>query len=638
MWKVNLIIEQELIKKAKEKLGDMNASIMAELLDLKDFDEKNLKAISPFRNENTASFVYNKKNYTFHDFGGDGVSVDLIDVLMKKGSTYLEAIQKLFEYADMQYSFGEHNVKTKAKYRYPHDENGDMKQIYEYWGKRGISKETLEYLNIGSDGKGNSVIRFYDTNDVLTMVKYRPAKSISKGENKTWCQKDSDTTPLLFNMNRINVNQPLLIVEGEPDAMSAIEAGYFNTVSVPLGAGNFHWIEECWDWLEQFDSIIIASDNDDAGMKMRKECIYRLGSWRTKYIEIPKEKLLENGKKIPINDINDTLQSFGSSYVMAMIINAKDIPVTSVTDFTEVDDLDISDMNGVTTGIKPLDKELIKIFHGTLTILSGRPGSGKTSLIDQTIANTIDDGYPVFLFSKEMPERMSTNWFNFILAGRRNLIEKETNGEKYHVVSIEAKRKIKEYYTKKLYIYKDTESNAIEDVMKSMEDCVRKYGVKLLVLDNLMMLDLDCAETEKNSAQTKLVNDLIKFASKFNVSVVLIAHPRKTSDMKSDIEMYDIAGSSNIINLAMRSIGLRRVSKKEQEDEKNPFRKYNVVLTIMKDRLLGKADVQMGLYYDVKSRRFFTDYEEFDHVYKWDNKEYSDKIQYPIEEEQRPFD
>jgi hypothetical protein len=58
----------------------------------------------------------------------------------------------------------------------------------------------------------------------------------------------------------------------------------------------------------------------------------------------------------------------------------------------------------------------------------------------------------------------------------------------------------------------------------------------------------------------------------------------------------------------------------------------------MKDRLLGKADVQMGLYYDVKSRRFFTDYEEFDHVYKWDDKKYTDKIPYPVEQEQRPFD
>ena len=633
-----LIVDKGLIEKAKAKLGDRNATIIAELLNLEDFNERDLKAICFYHKEDTPSFVYDKKKYRFHCFGCQ-VTVDIIDVLMQQGSTFLEATQKLFEYADVEYSFGEKNVKTKAKYRYPHNEDGDINQIAEYWKKRGISRDILDYLDVASDNKGNTVFKYYDTNDVLTLVKYRPAKSVKHGEAKNWCQKDADTSPILFNMNRINVNQPLLICEGEGDCMSAIESGYFNSVSVPLGAGNYHWIEECWDWLEQFDSIIIASDNDEPGLKMRKECIYRLGSWRTKYVEYPKEKILDNGKKMPIKDMNDALQAFGAGYVMSLIVNAKDVPVASVVDFTEVDDLDISDMQGVTTGLKPLDKELIKIFYGTLSVLSGRPASGKTSLIDQIIANTIDDGESVFLFSKEMPERMSTNWFNFILAGRRNLAEKVSNdGEKYHVVPFETKKKIQEYYRRKLYIYKDTEPNDINSVMKSMEDCVRKYGVKLLVLDNLMMLDLSCSEAEKNTAQTNLVNDLIKFASKFNVAIILVAHPRKTQAMNTDIEMYDIAGTSNIINLAMRSIGLRRVTKKEQEDEKNPFRKYNVVLTIMKDRLLGKSDVQMGLYYDVKSRRFFTDYSEFDHRYKWDEKKYTDKIDYPIKEEQSPFD
>lgn len=86
--------------------------------------------------------------------------------------------------------------------------------------------------------------------------------------------KNADTSNLLFNMNRINTTAPLLICEGEPDCLSAIEAGFTNTVSVPLGSGNFHWIEENWDWLEQFDSIIVCSDNDEAGQKCKKRlCI-----------------------------------------------------------------------------------------------------------------------------------------------------------------------------------------------------------------------------------------------------------------------------------------------------------------------------------------------------------------------------
>lgn len=625
-----MIIERELIKKAKEKLGNKNAELISEILELPDFDSKNLKSCCPYHSENTPSFIYNPKNQSFHCFGC-GKNVDLVDVLMEKGQSFLDAVKFIFDKADMDYSFGEQSVKTKRDYRYPYEEkNTDKSNIIEYLGKRKISKNVIEYLDIREDNNGNCVFNYYDTNDVLTLVKYRPSKSIKKGtgQPKTWCQKNSDTSPLLFNMNRINTSKPLLITEGEIDTASAIEAGYLNTVSVPFGAGNYHWIEENWEWLNQFDSIIIWADNDEPGLKMRKECLYRLGTWRTKYISTP-EYYEKNGKQIPIKDVNECLQLGGKEFVMKLISDAKDVPVTSVVDYSELEELDISQMDGIKTGIKPIDNELLKIFYGTLTVLSGRPGSGKTSIIDQTIAQAIDNGNSVFLFSKEMPERMSANWFNTILAGRRNMVERTTKeGKIFSVVPINVQKEMQNFYSKKLFIYRDDEPNNVDSVIKSAEECVRKFGCKLIVLDNLMMIDLNCSESDKNTAQTNLMNQLIKFAAKYNVAVVLIAHPRKTQDMNSDIEMYDISGTSNIINLAMRSIGLRRVSKKEKADQKSKWKNYDVVLTVIKDRLLGKADFQVGLWYDLTSRRFYTDYDEYDIQYKWDKNTYNSKLPY----------
>lgn len=626
-----MLIEKTDIEKAKDKLGDNNAFLMAELLELENFDDKNLKACCPYHNEDTASFIYNKKNKTFHCFGCNK-TVDIIDILMEKGNTFLEAAKYLFEKAGVEYSFGEKDVRTRHNYRYPHEEPINEKEhVVDYLGKRGISKNVIDYLDIREDSHGNGVFNFYDTNDVLTMVKYRPARTVEKhsGQPKTWCQKDADTSALLFNMNRVNTSKPLLITEGEIDCASAIEAGYINTVSVPLGAGNLHWIEENWDWLNDFESIIIWSDNDEPGIKMRKECIYRLGTWRTKYISTPEFFEKENGKRVPLKDINDCLQVGGKEFVMNLISEAKDVPVKSVVDYSEIEELDISQMDGVKTGIKPLDDELLKIFYGTLTVLSGRPGSGKTSIIDQTIARTIDDGSPVFLFSKEMPERMSANWFNTIIAGRRNMVERTSrDNRKYYIVPQAVQKKMQSHYNKKLFIYRDDEPNDVDSVLKSAEECVRKFGCKLIVLDNLMMIDLNCSESDKNTAQTNLINALIKFAAKFNVAVVLIAHPRKTQDTNSDIEMYDISGTSNIINLAMRSIGLRRVSKKEKNDPKSKWHNYDVVLTVIKDRLLGKADFQMGLWYDLTSRRFYTDYDEYDAKFVWDDNVYTDRLPY----------
>ncbi len=89
----------------------------------------------------------------------------------------------------------------------------------------------------------------------------------------------------------------------------------------------------------------------------------------------------------------------------------------------------------------------------------------------------------------------------------------------------------------------------------------------------------------------------------------------------------------------MRSIGLRRVSKKEKEDYKCKWKNYDVVLTVIKDRLLGKTEFQVGLWYDLQSRRFYTDYDEFDAHYAWDENIYNSKLPYEdrsIEEEKFP--
>ena len=83
-----MIVSKDKVAEAKAKLGDRNAEIIAEELNLINYDTKNRKACCPYHNENTPSFIYNSKNYNFHCFGCHK-NVDIIDVFMEKGSTYI---------------------------------------------------------------------------------------------------------------------------------------------------------------------------------------------------------------------------------------------------------------------------------------------------------------------------------------------------------------------------------------------------------------------------------------------------------------------------------------------------------------------------------------------------------------------
>lgn len=368
-------IDSALVKRAKKTLGDDNALWIAQLLNIADFDTQRLKARCPFHQEDTASFIYDRKRFTFHCFGCLK-NVDIIDALIYTGKTYAEACQELFKRANISYNFGMLGVKSLGRdYRYPTDvPEGDMSATYDYLKTRGISKQTIMRAGIRQDAHGNMAFRYIDANDVLTMVKYRPSRMIKRGESKMWCQSGSDTKPLLYNMHRVNASAPLLICEGEIDCLSAIEAGYLNSVSVPLGAGNLHWIEENWEWLEQFESIILCGDNDKPGQTFMRDAAYRLGSWRTKFVDLPEAYTNADGETYAIKDINDTLVYYGPEKVMDCITRAKDAPVMSVTDFVDIADEDIDEQDGLYLGIKEIDKEISKLNYGTFNILTGING------------------------------------------------------------------------------------------------------------------------------------------------------------------------------------------------------------------------------------------------------------------------
>lgn len=631
-----MLVDIELINKAKAKLGDRNAELIVEALGVEDYDEKKMRACCPHHSENTPSWIYNPKENKFHCFGCNR-NTDIIDAFMESGLTYIESLQKLFDLAGIKYSFGEHGVKTQRDYRYPKEVVCTSKdKVEKYMAARLISRKTIDYADVREDEHGNIVFNYYDTNDVLTLVKYRPSRKISKGENKCWCQKDADTSPLLFNMNRVNVSEPLLICEGEMDALSAIESGYTNVVSVPLGAGNFHWIEKNWDWLEQFNDIIVCSDNDEAGQKMRKEVTSRLGSWRTRYVDIPYCYTLPDGKNVLVKDLNEVLYRYGKEKVLDIITKAKDSPVASVVDFSDINNINLDDIDGIYTGVEDLDRRLMKLFNGTLNIVTGVNGAGKSSFLSQLVCECMEQGKSAFMYSGELPNFQSKNWINYILAGQRHLTEQHNKSTVFWSVNRDAQKSINDYYREKLFIYRDDESHKVSDLMKSMEDVVRKYGAKLLIIDNLTSVNLENNDNNKYEKQAKFVTDLIDFAKKFSVVVVLVVHPHKIETMRRLTKM-DVQGISAIIDLAHRILSLYRVQDADHQGIPNrrgdgwikePI-KYDVICDILKDRMMGYEGQSIGMYYDRPSRRFFTNEATLDRQYSWDTNTYSTSLPYP---------
>ena len=120
-----MIIDRE---KLDDRLGDDNFEYIMEALHVTDYDPVRKRCCCPFHQEKTPSFIYNSKAKNCICFGCrttvDAFSAEMIGNKL----TFVEAAQKVFERAGVTYSFGEHGVKTRHQYRYPHPEQNEHKE------------------------------------------------------------------------------------------------------------------------------------------------------------------------------------------------------------------------------------------------------------------------------------------------------------------------------------------------------------------------------------------------------------------------------------------------------------------------------------------------------------------------------
>ena len=68
-----------------------------------------------------------------------------------------------------------------------------------------------------------------------------------------------------------------------------------------------------------------------------------------------------------------------------------------------VKDIKNKDINLIKTGYNSIDKFAGGLTRGEITIIGGRPGHGKTTMMINMVASLVSNGYKVALFNRELP-------------------------------------------------------------------------------------------------------------------------------------------------------------------------------------------------------------------------------------------
>lgn len=428
--------------------------------------------------------------------------------------------------------------------------------ILAYFEKRKISKTTVEAFKIGADAKGMIVFPFYE-NGVNVFVKYRrPWKPTAEEAKKSKEWRDPNTKPVLFHMDDCVFSSPLIITEGQIDAMSLYEAGMQNVVSVPSGCDDLSWIENCFDWLEKFKQIILFGDNDDPGRKMIREVSKRLDESRCLIVE--DYPLRPDGK--PCKDANEILYYGGAQELVDAVASAEEIPLKGILDLADVQMVDETTIPRIKTMIPLLDESIGGLAPGSTTIFTGKAGDGKSTLTGQLLLNAIEQGKSVCAYSGELRKEKFQTWINLQAAGSEWITLKydSIRGKQVPIVPWAVQQRIIEWYRGKFFLFDNNEifeSNMAESIIEVFTMAVRRYGCELFLVDNMMTSLSDVQEETR--AQGQFINALKKFANRYNVHVLVVAHPRKTKQGEK-LQKDDVGGNSQIVNLADTAIVVER--------------------------------------------------------------------------------
>ena len=442
-------------------------------------------------------------------------------------------------------------------------------RVYEWFEKeRKITKETLDFFQIGYDEKRRSISFPYFLEGELVNVKYR-------SRDKKFSQEANARAPF-FNIDNIDPEKPVILAGGETDCMTFWQYGFKNVVSVPCGETNFD-SQELLPYLEKCPKVLISFDMDSAGHLGTMQAINKIGSYRCVIVRLPHK------------DCNECLQKDLDAFEIAQALSdAKPLPDDNVRDIVDFEeDLvrkygdESEEIRGTLTGWDELDN-IIGGIRRELIVVTGHTNQGKT---------------PWLL---ELSNRMYE-------AGRKPLVcsfENQPDEAVMHVLSCRAgqdcigkagmiRKTISEIYGNKYYFLNMHGATDWRIISDSIKYSIYQHGVDCIFLDNLQFL----AFIEDERRERKVLEDIIlgcdKIVTEEGVTVVLVSHPRLV-DMGVEVTGDHCKGSSAIRQVTQTGITIRR----EWEGE------YNSKWTVWKNRRNQGKLGQVLSNYKIESFRF----------------------------------
>jgi replicative DNA helicase len=258
------------------------------------------------------------------------------------------------------------------------------------------------------------------------------------------------------------------------------------------------------------------------------------------------------------------------------------------------------DSNTIQFGLGRLDNFAGGMTRKEITVLGGRPGHGKTTLMLNVVRGLIEQGYSVMLFNREMSN----------IETMKKLYVMESNDISYSMIrsGISEDKKIALNSVSEYVKEKYEKLTAFDDI-RSLDDCIREInkGKPDVVIDDyIQLIDVGQGYKDRRFEIEKIVQDYKWAVKQNNCSAILVSQLNRDIEKRFDPRprMSDYAESGVIEQTAESAMFVFYGYNFDSEK----YNRYKSEVIVAKSRYGQIGTYPMG--FNGNKCKFYNDYKE----------------------------
>ena len=386
----------------------------------------------------------------------------------------------------------------------------------------------------------------------------------------------------------------ITLVEGECDAMAAYEllGSKWPVVSIRSGAaGAVRDVKESLEFLESFENVIIAFDNDKHGREAAKKVARVLSPAKAKIFSLPAE----------IKDSNDMLKQNRRQEFVQLWWAAKMYTPSGVMNITEQKEKfdNRERKSSIPFPWHGLNSKLEGLRAGELVTLCGGTGLGKSSVtreLEHWLIQNTEDNVGVVALEEDWRRTVD------------GILSIEANA-KLHIDSIRDKYSQEELDTMfnnvfgnnnadRVWIHSHFGINDIDSIFSKLRFMIVGCGCKWIVVDHLHMLVSSTTDGDERRNIDSIMTRLRSLVEETGAGMILVSHLRRVEGNRGhengiETGLSHLRGSQSIAQLSDCVISLERNQQADDAIEASTTR-----VRVLKSRYTGDVGIATHLLFD----------------------------------------